>query len=360
MTIGFDASDLSTMRADGTTRYTRELARRLPALDPNNQWRFFAPGDFDIPPFPNAAKVISPWPKYWTQARLPVDLLRLKPDVLFMPIQQLPWLRPKKMKTVAVVHDLAFHMYGRQYTYKDWLLLHAFTAQVAREADEIIAVSQSTANDIARFYGREENVTVIHHGVDLETFHVPDQAEIESSWHALQGTYPQLRKEYVLYVGQIQPRKNLPALIAAFEIAHERNRDLQLVIASGHGWKQAATLKAINNSRVRDHIYMLGRASDELLPALYWHARAFALVSLYEGFGMPILEALACGTPVVTSNVSSMLEVGQGLTHLVDPTSVQSIAEGISQATEAPRGRGLGAQYAWEEVAKKTLEALSL
>lgn len=358
MKIGFDASDLTTNRADGTTRYARELVKRLPALGESHQWQFFAPGEFEMPTFTNAKKIISPWPKYWTQARLPFDLFAKIPDVLFMPIQQLPILRPKKMKTVAVVHDLAFHMFGKQYTYKDWLLLHAFTAQVAREADKIIAVSQSTANDIATYYGRTANVHVIHHGVDLETFHVPSESEKESSWQKLLAAYPRLRKPYVLYVGQIQPRKNLPALIQAFEIAHGKNRDLQLVISSGHGWKQAETLEAIKRSPVAEHVYMPGKVSDELLPALYWHAGAFALVSLYEGFGMPILEALACGTPVVTSNVSSMPEVGKGQTTLVNPNDIESIAQGLGIALASPRSLGLGEEFSWEVAAKKTLQVL--
>jgi glycosyltransferase involved in cell wall biosynthesis len=360
MRIGFDASDLTTNRADGTTRYTRELAKRLPALLPEHQFYFFAPGEFEIGgSLPkNVQKVISPWPKYWTQARLPFDLFKVKPDVLFMPIQQLPIARPRHIKTVAVIHDLAFHEYGSQYTYKDWLLLHAFSSQVARQADCIIAVSHSTARDIEKYYGRTNNVSVIHHGVDLQHFHVPSEQERQSSWGQLVKAYPKLRKPYLLYVGQIQPRKNLERLIAAFEIAHDTHNDLQFVISSGHGWKQSATLQAIKNSRAADHIYMPGRVSDDLLPALYWHAQAFALVSTYEGFGMPILEALACGTPVVTSTTSSMPEVGGGKSILVEPLDVESIAQGIETALTQSHTAGLGSEYSWEVCAQKTAQLL--
>src|SRR5581483_8283503 len=206
MNIGFDASDLCSDRADGTTRYTRELLKRLPQVAPQDEWHAFAPCG-------GAGERIhwhpSPWPKYWTQSRLPVDLYRYPVDTLFMPIQQIPYIRPRHMKTVAVIHDLAVHVYPEQFRYKDWLLLHLFSAYVARQADELIAVSEATARDIEHYYGRTDNVHVIHHGVDHTHFRPPVADELASSWHTLMATFPKLAKPYLLYVGQIQPRKNL-------------------------------------------------------------------------------------------------------------------------------------------------------
>lgn len=123
MRIGFDISDLATGRADGTTRYTYEMAKRLPVVGSEHEWIFFSPGQidkkFDLSGV-DFKLASSPWPKYWTQLRLPWDLYRYGVDVLFMPIQQIPYIRPGKMKTVSVVHDLAFHKYPEQFTYKDW------------------------------------------------------------------------------------------------------------------------------------------------------------------------------------------------------------------------------------------------
>ena len=187
MKIALDVSDLCTDRADGTTRFTVELAKRLPALNEKHDWLYLAPCDVaarvagrrstSLPGQGKFTSLASPWPKYWTQTRLPYDLYRYRPEVLFMPIQQLPYLRPGKMKTVAVIHDLAVHLYPDQFRYKDWLLLHIFSAQAVRAADQIIAVSQATADDIARYYGRDDNVHVIHHGVDHQQFYVPDKTE---------------------------------------------------------------------------------------------------------------------------------------------------------------------------------------
>lgn len=365
MKIGVDVSDLVTNRADGTTRYTRELVSRLPLIAPDMQWQYFAPGEFTAgTPLPvNVAAHISPWPKYWTQLRFPWEVLRYRPDVLFMPIQQLPIMRPKGMKTVAVIHDLAFHTFSQQTAYKDWLLLHAFTAQVAREADEIIAVSASTKADIAHYYGREKNVHVVHHGVDHARFHVPSEAEKETGWRDVIKAYPQLRKPYILYVGQIQPRKNLVRLIEAFEVMVGKNPDLQLVIAGGHGWKQGEILAKVKNSSAKQNIVMTGPVPDALLPALYWHASVFALVSLYEGFGMPVLEALACGIPVAVSNVSSLPEVAGAHAILVDPLDIDSIVQGITQAlTNPPTSTLLNADaqlFSWDTCARETWRVLA-
>ena len=337
MNIGFDASDLCTNRADGTTRYTRELLDRLPSLLPEHTIHAFAP--CSKPEFvrsaPNLVWHSSPWPKWWTQLRLPFELFRVRPDVLFMPIQQLPILRPAKMKTISVVHDLAFHAYGNQTTYKDWLLLHAFTAQACRQADEIIAVSQSTADDIAHTYGRTKNVHVIAHGVNHQQFYPPPNDQ-DTRFAELAAKYPKLRQPYILSVGQIQPRKNFVRLIEAFELLKKNKEyaDYQLVIAGSHGWLQESIIKRVATSIEKPSIHMLGRVPDEIFLPLYWNAAVFALVSLYEGFGLPILEAMAAGIPVVASNTSSLPEVMGSAGVSVNPHKAGSIRDGLQRAIQ--------------------------
>lgn len=353
MKIAFDVSDLCTNRADGTTRYTRELVTRLPELVSEHDWQLFGPCDQSGPP--RHSRVTwhgSPWPKYWTQLRLPVDLYRYPCDVLFMPIQQLPVFRPPYQKTVAVVHDLAFHYYPEHFTYKDWALLHLFTAQVAREADEIIAVSQATARDIEHFYGRRDGVSVVHHGVDQERFHPKGGIKV-----------PDILKPYILFVGQIQPRKNLIRLVEAFEQLAGEDKELRLVMAGGYGWLQQLILKRVNESSYRERIKRLGPVLDDQLPALYANAEVFILPSLYEGFGMPVLEAMAAGCPVVTSNVSSLPEIAGDAAVLVDPTRVDAIADGIREARQQRReliecGFKRAAEFKWEKTARETMNVL--
>lgn len=368
MDIGFDASDLCTARADGTTRYTYELLKRLPQRTPEHTWHVFAPcakpSVYDIDA-PNLVWHASPWPKYWTQMRMPFDLFRVRPDVLFMPIQQLPIFRPRKMKTISTIHDLAFHMYGEQTTFKDWLLLHIFTAQVAREADHITAVSGATAKDIAHTYGRRRNVHTVPHGVNHEMFYPPSEEERDKAMHILTNDFPKLKKPFILSVGQIQPRKNYARLITAFELLTQNHafEDMQLVIAGGHGWLQDSTFKRVKSSIQKRSIHMLGRVNDTQLKALYWNAEVFALPSLYEGFGMPILEAMACGTPVVTSNTSSMPEVAGDAAILVNPHRAGSIRNGLTKALRAreelsQKGIAHAATYTWDAAADEVVKII--
>lgn len=369
MKIGFDISDLHAGRADGTTRFTFELARRLPALATNIDWIYFSSGDPVKSPLAsegssatrNVQLHISSWPRYWTQSRLWLDLYKYQPDVLFMPIQQLPYIRPGRMKTVSVIHDLAFHMYPEQFTYKDWALQHIFTSYAAREANHIIAVSKATARDIARFYNRTQNVSVVHHGIDHEHFRAPrSDDERERSWQALRQWQPRLKQPYVLYVGQIQPRKNLGRLIEAFEELGEG----QLVLAGAHGWLNKPIYEQAGASSLAESILMPGRVPEPLLPALYWHASVFVLPSLYEGFGMPLLEAMGCGCPVVTSSVSAMPEVAGGAAVLIDPLNARDIARGIRAALKRrdgliQAGWSRAREFSWDTTAKKTLALLT-
>jgi glycosyltransferase involved in cell wall biosynthesis len=366
MKIGFDASDLSTGRADGTTRYTRELIRRLPLAGRDHAWQAFAPGDKpgDFPPAPNLSWHASPWPAAWTQMRLPIDLYRFSPDVLFMPIQQLPYVRPKRMKTVAVIHDLAVHLYPEQFRAKDWLLLHAFSAYAAREADAIIAVSQATADDVARFYGRREGVHVVHHGVDHARFYAPSSEERTQAAAEIAAALPRLKEPYLLYVGQLQPRKNLVRLLEAFAQLKTRQPRLSLVIAGGHGWLKQPILEAVERSPAAADIILAGTIPDQLLARLYWQADVFILPSLYEGFGMPLLEAMASGCPAVGADTSSLPEVAGGAAVLVDPLSAESIAAGIEEAQrrrEELREKGIrrAGEFTWEATTRRTLEVIT-
>ena len=366
ISIGFDVSDVCTARADGTTHYTLELLREFSAPEFSAHWNFFAPC-----PAPTSTTLpskstwhSSPFPKYWTQLRFPFDLAKVNPDVLFMPIQQLPIMRPRKMKTVAVIHDLAFHYFPEHTLRKDWALLHLFTAQVAREADRIIAISQHTADDIAKFYGRTEGVHVVHHGVNHSFFRPASSAELTDTWKDLTEYIPSLAPNFILTVGQIQPRKNLVRLVEAYEQWRDEGGDSQLVLAGGHGWKQKEIERRVQSSKYKDSIFMPGVVPNELLRALYWHAGIFTVPSLYEGFGMPVIEAMASGAPVMVSNTSCLPEIAGNAGVLIDPSSCHAIARGITETfTRRDELIALGfsraQDFSWIETARNTFNVVS-
>lgn len=360
MKIAFDASDLCTARADGTTRYTQELIERFPAMAPDIDWSMHGP--CSCPSGVDHRRwIASPFSIGWTQFRFPLELFKEKTDVLFMPIQQLPLFRPRKTKTVAVIHDLAFHEFPQQFRYKDWLLLHTFSAQVAHEADAIIAVSQATKDDIKKYYAREHSVHVIHHGVDHNRFRVFSASEKQDGMRPLQDAYPLLKQPYLLFVGQIQPRKNIVRLVEAFE---ELNiPGLQLVIAGGHGWNNGGIYERIESSPKRNDIIMPGAVPNTLLPLLYANAEVFVLPSLQEGFGIPLLEAAACGIPLVTSDRSSMKEIVGDAGILINPEDVSSIAQGIQAALQqkevlSSQSVTLAQKFSWDATARQTLRVL--
>lgn len=373
MKIAFDASDLCTGRADGTTRYTMELAKRLPGLTADDAWDFYGPCNSDPLQLPFGKEKrtnwhASPFPFAWTQTRFAYELFRNKPDVLFMPIQQLPIIRPRKTKTVAVIHDLAFHEFPQQFRYKDWMLLHTFSAQVAREADAIIAVSQATKDDIKTYYGRTKNVHVVHHGIDHDRFKLFSEQEKQEGFKKLQAKYPELTTPYILFVGQIQPRKNIMRLVEAFEeltsdSSYFNKQNIKLVIAGGHGWSNEDIYKRIEESPVRKNIVVTGAVPDELLPILYANAEVFVLPSLQEGFGIPLIEAAACAVPIVTSNRSSMKEIAEGNGVLINPEDVKSIAQGMQDALKnhdelSRNSVALAQKFSWDITAQKTMQIL--
>ncbi|HSX25085.1 MAG TPA: glycosyltransferase family 1 protein [Candidatus Andersenbacteria bacterium] len=368
MNIAFDASDICTGRADGTTRYTRELIKRLPELDKEDYWNFYgpcaAPSHPLHLPLGQGERITwhaTPFPGAWTQTRFAWELLKDNPDILFMPIQQLPIFRRPRMKTVAVIHDLAFHEYGEQFRMKDWLLLQTFSAQVAHEADAIIAVSEATKQDIKKYYGREENVHVVHHGIDHDKFRIFSDEQKEAGLKKLKEKYSEIQKPYLLFVGQIQPRKNIARLIEAFELL--QNSELQLVIAGGHGWNNKEIYARIEHSSSHRKIVVPGAVPDELLPTLYANATAFIFPSLQEGFGIPLIEAAACGVPVITSNCSSMKEIMKDAGVLVDPLSSHAIGDGIAYALKnkteiAQACAERSQQFSWDKTAAATLRVI--
>jgi glycosyltransferase involved in cell wall biosynthesis len=252
-----------------------------------------------------------------------------------------------RVPSVMVVCDMvAFHdEYRPQRRAK--LIERATLPLAARRADVFAAISQATADDLAAHFPRTASKTVVAPLAADEHFFAADPGDVRERLG--------LQRPYVLAVGTLEPRKNLPALIEAFIGLPEHTHDLVLVGALG--WDTGETQAAI--ARHPDRIRALGHVPDGDLASLYAGAALFAYPSLYEGFGLPVLEAMAAGAPVLTSRISSLPEVAGDAAILVDPRSVDSIREGLRRGLSDPprRGRERARTFSWARYAQQIVSA---
>ncbi len=312
MRVAIQASDLDRERIDGTRVYLRELLRRFGPLAPETAFTLYHKGVFNpvlAPPSEkNYREKSLPFPFAWMQTRFAWELFRIRPDKLFLPIQAAPVFLPKNIEVTATIHDLAFRRFPDTFPKNDLRKLNFMLETAVRQADKLIAVSNSTKRDLLEFFPKlpESRVTVIHHGFDADFFGVRDPDMVLSE--TLQTFHLQL-STYLLYVGALQPRKNLIRLMQAFEKMKALVPEAKLVLAGEPAWLSQAIIETWENSPVRDDIVLPGRVSFEALRTLYQGARGFVFPSLYEGFGLPILEAFASQIPVLTADNSSLREV---------------------------------------------------
>lgn len=333
MHIGIDASRITTKQRTGTENYTYQLIRALAEVDRTNHYTLYFNRIPAIPPVShsNFSNRSIPMPRLWTQVRLALEMRQYPPDLLFIPAHTLPYLRPKKIKTVVTIHDLGVEFLKEYHQFPHKLYLNKSTVYASKHADGIIAVSQSTKNDLISKLGTDPNkIQVIYEGFDHSHYYPRENKEILKIKDKLN-----INGDYLLFVGTIQPRKNLQRLIEAFDMATKKYKkelgDLKLIIAGKKGWLYEDILDAPAKLDISDRVKFVGHVLDQDLPALYSGAKAFMFPSLYEGFGLPVLEAFATEIPVLTSNTSSLPEVAGEGAILVDPNSTEEIAEGIYQ-----------------------------
>lgn len=365
MIIGIDASRALRARRTGTERYSLEIIRHLLALPEaaDHRFRLYLPEPPPVTPdqpFWNDARVdvrVLPARRLWTHTALAWEMVRRRPDVLFVPSHVIPFLPPGLLPpTVVTLHDVGYRRFPRAHTAAQRIYLELSTRWSSFAAARIIAPSRATADDLSHFYGTPRaKLRVIY-----EAAGAFQKTEFFSKTRFL-------NRPYALYVGTIQPRKNLARLIDAYGLLVEREKiGWDLVIAGGLGWlgeqfsQQAAALG------LGERIHFPGYVDDESLPQLLRGALFFAFPSLYEGFGLPVLEAQQMGVAVMTSNNSSLPEVAGDAALLVDPTDVEAIADAMLHLSrdEALRQELIAKGYAnvkrfsWEKAARETLAVL--
>ncbi len=362
MLIGIDASRATTAEKTGTENYSWNLIKALAKIEKKNHYILY----FNkVPQFleiggPNFSARVIKAPRMWTQGRLAFECLINPPDVLFVPAHTIPVIRRPSLKTVVTIHDLGAEFLPVYHRFPQKFYLNWSTSYVAKHATHLLAVSKSTKKDLMKQFGVEEKrVSVVHEGIDTEVFSKRNAKEVEIT----KQKYG-LNRRYILFVGTIQPRKNLVGLIQAFSKAKLRNTDL--VLAGGRGWLDSDIYPSPEKQGIENRVKFLGFIPDEDLPALYSGAAAFTFPSLYEGFGLPILEAFACEVPVLTSKGGATEEIAGGAALLINPKNVDDISDGLRKVVEdhtlraslIKKGQERVGQFSWEKTAIETLKVL--
>ena len=374
MRLGIDFTSASRERA-GIGRYARELIRALSRIDQTNSYVLFVPRDAHAEllqfAWPSNFKIVrAPLTErylaaLWHRARvpLPIETFIGAVDVFYSPDFLLPPSFARRK--LVTVHDLSYVRVPECFPAPLLNYLNRAVPRSVARADMILADAASTQRDLIDVYRvPPEKIRVLYSGVDPR-FH--PNVSVESRARVRELTHG---KPYLLSVSTIQPRKNYVRLIEAFaKITSDKLpiTDLQLVISGAKGWMFEAVFQAVERLNLRDRVLFPDFVSDDDLPALYAGATLFVYPSLYEGFGLPVAEAMACGAPVVSSNASSLPEVGGDAVLYFDPRNVDAIAETIRRALSDEslqnylRARGIAQakKFSWDQAARELLQYLT-
>lgn len=355
MLLGIDASRAMKKEKTGVEWYSWHLLHAMEQNTPGFVSRvdLYIPTNYELGEFriTNSLwqlKILHWPPKYlWTQARLAYEMKRRPPEVLFVPGHVLPLIHPDK--SIVTIHDVGFRRFPECYSnfgrrYQEWS-----TQMAIKEAKKIIVPSEFTKQELMKIYGAwDDQIAVVPHGVDLD-FWQDSRGENEKKLkQSLKARY-NLEKPYVIFVGRLEDKKNIGRLLSAWQTADLRDFDLVLV---GRG-------RTVLPS---DNIKMLGWLSKEELRELYWNATAMVMPSLYEGFGLTLLEAMAAGAPVVASDIAAHREVAGEAVLFFDPLSVDALvydlrrlcSDKILRDTLKEKGVARVNDFSWQKAAERT------
>jgi glycosyltransferase involved in cell wall biosynthesis len=362
MLIAIDASRAAHLHRTGTEGYSLEIIRALAALGHNHRYHLYfrdEPPRGLLPAYPNVEYRVIHRPRLWTHTGLGPAIRRDRPDVFFVPAHVIPWPGVGSTPAVVTIHDLGYLRFPDSHLPIDRLYLDWSTRHSGKTARRVIAVSQATADDLINLNGiPSEKVRVVYSGVNEEMGTAPSPQAVRERF-GIPGPY-------ILHVGSLHPRKNLVRLVEAFALVKDALGDLSLVLAGHPGWEYDRLLDKIGELGLAGRVILTGYVSDEERAALYQGARVYAFPSLYEGFGFPALEAMACGVPVVCSNTSSLPELVADAALTVEPLDVPGLAEAIKRLLVdehlrrdlVERGHRRVRLFSWDACARSTLEVL--
>ena len=335
MRVAIDARKLHDF---GIGTYIRNVLRHLARIDQTTEYVLLtAEADLGVAATlgPNFRTVLERSPNYSLRehVHVPWVLHRERPDLFHAPHYVLP--QAVRCRSVVTIHD-CIHLMFPQYLPNRAAYAYAWGTMwnAARKADRILTVSEASKRDILHFFNvAPDKIDVVYNAIDERFWRIPSDDEIAR----VRERY-QLAHRFVLYVGNIKPHKNLVRLIEAFDALRHLPGfdDVKLLIIGDEISRLPALRRAVHSHKLHKDVRFLGYLKDDSLAILYRLASVFVFPSQYEGFGLPPLEAMACGAPVVTSNVSSLPEVTGDAAVLVEPTEVESIVEGMRRVLSDP------------------------
>ncbi len=354
MKIGIDGSSLIKPQPTGVEAVTRELIHALLQLDVAHQYILYTqsalPESFGQ--YSHVINRVIPPARFWTQTALSNAIVGDKLDIWWSPSNLLPRHLPSKV--LATIHDLAFMKFPWAYTWRAWLGSWFTVKRARRFATKIIAVSQQTKTDLIKYFRTPlDQVTVIYNALPR-----PDES--------ISPDRPRLPEEFILVVGRVEPRKNPLNTIHAFAEVARAHPALQLVFAGPAGASEPVRDLA-QEYGLADRVLFLGFVSAGELENLYRRAKLLLFPSLYEGFGLPILEAFAHDLPVVTSNLGALREIAGEAAELIEPTSPSNIADGVRRLLDNPdakaqyvaMGRERLRDFSWNRSARQLLDLIN-
>jgi glycosyltransferase involved in cell wall biosynthesis len=358
MIIGIDASRAVKQGRTGPEQYSWEIIHAITEIKQIDQFRLYAPHlptDDLIANETNVTWKIIERQRLWSQMGLAKELIGNRPDVLFVPSHVIPFTA--KLSSVVTIHDVAYRYFPGSYSLAARNYLHFTTAMSSRKAKRIIVPSEATKRDVIKEYpGVASKIVVIPLGINHATFN-PN----------IEGERP-MSEPYILFTGRVEEKKNVKLLVEAFGLLCKEKNDVKLVLIGKNGFGFEKVDQAIKQLplEIQQRIVRPGFVSRAEHLRYLKHAALFAFPSLYEGFGLAAIEAMAVGTPVVCSDTPALTEAAGGAAVLLPPNNPLSWAAAFSRIIHQPqlaselRAKGLknAGQYSWARAAEATLEVI--
>lgn len=355
MRIGIDANEANVERRVGSNTFAFEVLKRLPE---KHDYKVFLKN----PPLPDLPKnlsyeVLKPGP-YWTQFALPLRLFLKKDiDVFYSSSHYAPRFCPVPL--IITIYDLSFEKFPQYFKKSDLIKLKNWTSYSAKKADHIITISEYSKKDIIDMYKIPENkITVAYPGYNSDVYKkINNQDEINKT----KNKYS-IKGKYIIYVGTLQPRKNLPILLEALE----NLKDINLVIVGKKGWLYDEIFEKVKSLGIEDLVIFTDFIPDTDIAHLLNGAECFVLPSLYEGFGIPVVEAFACGCPVIAADSSSLPEIVSDAGALFYPTSSQNLLSAMEKLLNdvkykedlVKKGLARSKLFSWDKCTEIIIDAI--